>query len=106
MHKHESVGEWVSVHSAQCVLQAPYVVSNSSLSEFGVLAFEHGYSITSPNALTIWEAQFGDFANGAQTVIDQFISGGQSKWVRFECFLICSPAPGCLLLSPLLSTHR
>ncbi|XP_030752283.1 2-oxoglutarate dehydrogenase, mitochondrial isoform X2 [Sitophilus oryzae] len=62
--------------------QAPYTVCNSSLSEYGVLGFELGYSMTNPNALVIWEAQFGDFANTAQCIIDQLLASGQSKWVR------------------------
>jgi len=62
--------------------QAPYTVCNSSLSEYAVLGFELGFSITNPNALICFEFQFGDFMNTAQCIIDQFISSGQAKWVR------------------------
>lgn len=71
--------------------QAPYTVCNSSLSEYGVLGFELGFAMASPNALVLWEAQFGDFHNTAQCIIDQFISSGQAKWVRQNGIVLLLP---------------
>ncbi|XP_025204789.1 2-oxoglutarate dehydrogenase, mitochondrial isoform X5 [Melanaphis sacchari] len=71
--------------------QAPYTVCNSSLSEFAVLGFELGFSMTNPNALVCWEAQFGDFNNTAQCIIDQFVGSGQAKWVRQSGLVMLLP---------------
>lgn len=78
-------------HGARDGGDARFEVYNSILSEYGVMGFDYGYSMFNPNDLVIWEAQFGDFVNGAQIILDQFISGAEQKWGRLTNFVLMLP---------------
>lgn len=82
LHNQDEEGIYIPLNDLQMGEQAHFQVCNSNLSEMAVLGFETGYSLESPMSLVMWEAQFGDFANGAQVIIDQFIAAGERKWRR------------------------
>lgn len=90
LHDQDSESIWTPLSNLS-ENQGAFVISNSSLSEYGVMGFEYGYSLTSPDALVQWEAQFGDFANTAQVIIDQFISGAESKWKQRSGLVLTLP---------------
>ncbi|EER32356.1 2-oxoglutarate dehydrogenase E1 component, mitochondrial precursor [Candida tropicalis MYA-3404] len=90
LHDQNSESTWTPL-SNLAEDQGAFNISNSSLSEYGVLGFEYGYSLTSPDALVEWEAQFGDFANTAQVVIDQFVAGAESKWKQRSGVVLSLP---------------
>jgi 2-oxoglutarate dehydrogenase E1 component len=93
-HRH---AVWVDQQSGQKYIPLTTVdggrfeVRDSPLSEFGVLGFEYGYSLADPRTLVLWEAQFGDFANGAQSIIDQFVAAGEAKWLRASGLVMLLP---------------
>jgi 2-oxoglutarate dehydrogenase E1 component len=95
-HRHSMVFDAETNHP-YCFLcnieegQPEFKIYNSLLSEFGVLGFEYGYAMASPNALVVWEAQFGDFSNGAQVMIDQFVSSAGTKWQRMNGLVMLLP---------------
>lgn len=95
-HRHAEVYD-AETNEAYCFLcnikqgQEKFRIFNSPLSEYGILGFEYGYAMSTPNALVIWEAQFGDFSNGAQVIIDQFIASAESKWQRMNGIVLLLP---------------
>lgn len=86
-----SEAEFTPLNHLSANQKAKLEIYNSNLSEFAVLGFEYGYTYTDPTVLTVWEAQFGDFANGAQVIIDQYIISGEAKWLRMNGLVMQLP---------------
>jgi len=91
VYDHKTNKKFVPLRQTENGTSAHFVVVDSMLSEEAVMAFEYGYSLSDPRALVIWEAQYGDFANNAQVVIDQFIAAGESKWGRMSGLVLWLP---------------
>lgn len=91
VHSQDTDEEFIPISNLNEGRTRKFIPSNSHLSENAVLGFEYGYSIVNPNALTIWEAQFGDFYNGAQAIVDQYISAGETKWELASGLVVLLP---------------
>ena len=85
-----NAAEWTPLQNLSTD-QAQFYIYDSLLSEYAAMGFEYGYSVARPEALTLWEAQFGDFVNGAQTIIDEFISSGEAKWQQQSGVVLLLP---------------